>query len=125
MTWEFDNDRPLYIQLVERIQTMIVAGEYKPGEKMPSVRELAAQSGVNPNTMQRALANLEQMGLLVSMRTNGRVVADNINVIKQTGEDLAIEEVERFFIRMRELGFEREEALKIVYEFLNGGESHE
>ncbi len=125
MEWEFDSDRPLYIQLVEKIQTKIVAGEYKPGEKMPSVRELATQCGVNPNTMQRALASLEQMGLLITKRTTGRVVADNAKIIQSTGDSLACEEVERFVTRMKELGFNRGKTVKLVEDYFEGGDKDE
>ena len=125
MAWEFDHDRPLYVQLVERIQNKIIAGEYKPGEKLPSVRDMAAESGVNPNTMQRALANLEQMGLLVTMRTNGRVVAENSDAIKQAGDVLATEEVERFYVRMNELGYDRKQALALAGARVDGGEANE
>ena len=74
MAWNLDSDRPIYAQILERIQRQIVSGEYAPGTKIPSVRELAAQAGVNPNTMQRALQELESRGLLQAQRTAGRTV---------------------------------------------------
>ena len=89
MAWNLDGDRPIYIQLVEILQSKIIAGEYKPGERLPSVRDFAAEAGVNPNTMQRAFANLEQMGLIVTMRTNGRTVADNPGIISRKEKELA------------------------------------
>lgn len=125
MAWNLDGDRPIYIQLVEILQSKIIAGEYKPGEKLPSVRDFAAEAGVNPNTMQRAFANLEQMGLIVTMRTNGRTVADNPNIISRHGKELADAEVEQFFVKMQELGYERAEALKLASAKVNGGERDE
>lgn len=125
MAWNLDGDRPIYIQLVEILQSKIIAGEYKPGEKLPSVRDFAAEAGVNPNTMQRAFANLEQMGLIVTMRTNGRTVADNPNIISQHGKELADAEVEQFFVKMQELGYERVEALKLASAKVNGGKRDE
>lgn len=125
MAWNLDGDRPIYIQLVEILQSKIIAGEYKPGEKLPSVREFAAEAGANPNTVQRAFANLEQMGLIVTMRTNGRTVADNPDIIRQHGKELADAEVEQFFVRMQELGYERTAALELASAKVNGGERHE
>ena len=74
MAWALINDRPIYLQLMERIQTDIVSGKYKPGEKLPSVRELALDAAVNPNTMQKALSELERIGLVYSQRTSGRFI---------------------------------------------------
>ena len=71
MAWKFDNDRSIYVQLVEQIKNRIITGEYQPGSKLSSVRELAGEAEVNPNTMQRALASLEDMGLVHAVRTNG------------------------------------------------------
>ena len=82
MAWNLDSDRPIYAQILERIQRQIVSGEYAPGTKIPSVRELAAQAGVNPNTMQKALSELERSGLVVTMRTSGRVVTEDMEMIK-------------------------------------------
>ena len=81
MAWELDSDRPIYAQLVERIQTEIVSGYYPPGGKLPSVRELASVAAVNPNTMQKAFAELERSGLIVTQRTNGRTVTEDVEKI--------------------------------------------
>ena len=91
MAWNLDSDRPIYAQILERIQRQIVSGEYAPGTKIPSVRELAAQAGVNPNTMQKALSELERSGLVVTMRTSGRVVTEDMEMIKQIRKQLAAE----------------------------------
>lgn len=125
MAWNLDGDRPIYVQLVEILQSKIIAGEYKPGEKLPSVRDFAAEAGVNPNTMQRAFANLEQMGLIVTMRTNGRTVADNPGIISQKEKELADICVEQFFVKMEEIGYGRKEALALASAKLNGGDENE
>ena len=77
MTWHFDNDRPIYTQLLEQILFLIVSGQYPPGSKLPSVRDLASEASVNPNTMQRALTELERSGLIYSQRTSGRFVTED------------------------------------------------
>ena len=82
MAWDLDNGRPIYAQLVERIQMQIVSGLYPPGSRLPSVRELAAVAAVNPNTMQKAFAELERSGLIVTQRTNGRTVTEDAELIR-------------------------------------------
>ena len=83
MDYIFDNERPIYIQLVEKIRLEIVSGKLKSGERLPSVRELALISRVNPNTMQKALAELEDEGLIYTERTNGKFVTDNKELIEK------------------------------------------
>ena len=104
MAWELDADRPIYAQLVERIQKEIVSGKYQPGEKLPSVRDLAAVAAVNPNTMQ-----LERSGLIVTQRTSGRTVTEDTELIGNTREQLAAGHVRNFINNMQELGYQREE----------------
>ena len=100
MDWNFRNDQPIYSQLTQRLTEAIVSGIYAPGEKLPSVRELAVEAGVNPNTMQRALTELEREGLLVSGGTSGRSVTQDEAVLvamrEQTLEELARECAEKF-----------------------------
>ena len=122
MAWNLDSDRPIYSQILERIQMQIAAGIYEPGEKIPSVRELAADAGVNPNTMQKALAELERRGLVITLRTSGRVVTEDLNMIRETKNQLAKEQIEEFLKRMKALGFEREDIL-IMLKKETGGES--
>ena len=83
MAWDLDADRPIYAQLVERIQMQIVSGQYLPGGKLPSVRDLAAVAAVNPNTMQKAFAELERSGLIITQRTNGRTVTEDEEMIRK------------------------------------------
>ena len=122
MAWNLDSDRPIYSQILERIQMQIAAGIYEPGEKIPSVRELAADAGVNPNTMQKALAELERRNLVVTLRTSGRVVTEDLNMIRETKNQLAKEQIDDFLKRMKALGFEREDIL-IMLKKETGGES--
>ena len=114
MTWEFKGDRPIYIQLMEQIQTRIVSGQYPAGSKLPAVRDLAAEASVNPNTMQKALAELERDGLVHTERTAGRFITEDETMIKQLQEKLAREQVDQFFARMEQLGVSRVETLRML-----------
>lgn len=114
MPWNFDGDRPIYAQLLEHLQMQIVSGRYQPGEKLPSVRELAASANVNPNTMQKAFAELERSGLIITQRTSGRTVTEDILMIEQIRNDLACSHINLFFEKMKELGFGREEIISLI-----------
>ena len=115
MAWNMDSDRPIYAQLVERIQMQIVSGYYSSGAKLPSVRELAAEAAVNPNTMQKAFAELERSGLIVTQRTNGRTVTEDEDLINNVRCSLARTHIDSFGARMKELGYTREQ----IFELLN------
>lgn len=117
MAWKLNSDRPIYAQLVERLQTQIVSGQYSPGGKLPSVRELSAVAAVNPNTMQKAFAELERSGLIVTQRTNGRTVTENEELIRTIRHNLAKEQVLSFFSGMEELGFSRKEMLELIEKY--------
>lgn len=114
MAWKLDSDRPIYTQILEVIQYQIVAGRYQPGERLPSVRDLAAEAGVNPNTMQRALAELERNELVVTQRTSGRVVTENMEMISEVRNKLAREQIREFIDKMKKLGFEKKEILALL-----------
>ncbi len=114
MAWDLDTDRPIYSQLVERLQMQIVSGQYPPGGKLPSVRDLAAVAAVNPNTMQKAFTELERSGLIVTQRTNGRNVTEDVQRIQGIRANLAKEQVETFFTRMKELGYAEAETLELL-----------
>ena len=114
MNWKFSGDRPVYQQIMELMRGGIVNGELPPGGKIPSVRELAAQAQVNPNTMQRALSELEREGLLYSARTAGRYVTDDVRLVNSLKRRLAEGQIEAFLREMRELGFGNEELLDIL-----------
>lgn len=114
MAWALNADRPIYAQLVDRIQLQIVAGQLNPGEKILSVRELAAEAAVNPNTMQKALAELERKGLLYSQRTSGRFVTEDRELIGNVKEEMAAEQISAFLENMKQLGFNKEETIRII-----------
>ena len=96
MPWELDNDRPIYLQLMERIQQDIVSGIYKPGDRLPSVRDLAVEAAVNPNTMQKALSELERSGLVYSQRTSGRFITEDTRLLDEMKTSLASEHILQF-----------------------------
>ena len=114
MGWTFSGDKPIYTQLVERLEKRIVTGEYPPGARLDSVRDLAAEAAVNPNTMQRALAELENTGLVYAQRTAGRFVTEDGEKIAALRTRLGREKIRRFLAEMRELGYERAEAAALV-----------
>lgn len=117
MPWDFKDGLPIYMQIVSRIQLDIASGVYKSGEKMPSVRELALVAGVNPNTMQRALTELESEGLLYSERTSGRFVTQEENVLKEMKKNLASTYIRELFHHLEYLGMTKEEIIEAVKEW--------
>lgn len=119
MAWNFDENRPIYSQLVEILETKIVSGEYQPGAKLPSVRELAITAAVNPNTMQRAFSELEREGLVNTNRTSGRTVTEDPNMLRQVRSQLAKGHVDYFFKKMKELGYTNQEITSLANEAAN------
>ena len=116
----YDTNVPIYLQLIEKIQRMIVTGEWRAGERIPAVRELALAFSVNPNTMQRALAELERDGLLYSERTAGRFVTQDRAHIRRLRDSLAGEVLRDFLSRMEGLGCTRDEILSLLQRELEG-----
>ena len=114
MDWNFRNDQPIYSQLIQRLTEAIVSGVYAPGEKLPSVRELALAAGVNPNTVQRSLTELEREGLVFSQRTAGRFVTENENMIVNAKLRIADERVSEFLRSMKTLGCGRQEIISLI-----------
>ena len=114
MNWQFSNNAPIYAQLVGQIRAGIVSGALAPGERLMSVRDLAMEAGVNPNTMQRALAELERDGLVYTQRTAGRYVTEDQAAITQARHALAAKRVRSFLSDMGRLGFEKEELLSLL-----------
>lgn len=121
MAWNMVSDRPIYAQIVERIQMGIVSGYYPSGSRLPSVRDLAAEAAVNPNTMQKAFAELERSGLIVTQRTNGRTVTEDRELIDNVRGNLAKGYIESFRTKMRELGYTREEIMRCFDEPADNG----
>ena len=118
MSWNLDSSRPIYLQIVERVSLDIVAGKYLPGDKLPSVRDLAAEAGVNPNTMQKALSELERNGLVYSLRTSGRFITEDKAMIEQMREELATTQIQEFLDKMRQMGFDQKKVIQLIKKML-------
>ena len=116
MDWKFRSDLPIYSQLVEQIKLGIVSGSLLPGERLMSVRDMATEAGVNPNTMQRALQELERDGMVYSQRTAGRFVTENMQVIERAKKKFAEEQIRSFLEAMKKLGYQWEEILSLLKE---------
>lgn len=114
MEWKLDDNRPIWMQLQEQLTRRILSGWYHAGEKLPSVRELAAEAGVNPNTMQRALAALDGTGLTVTNRTMGRTITEDETILEGMRATLAQGIIEQFYESAAELGYTREQALELL-----------
>ena len=109
MEWNFKSGIPIYSQIVDEMTMRIASGIYEPGEKLSSVRDLAMDAGVNPNTMQRALAELERRGLVYSERTSGRFVTKEEAVLKSLHEELAKKYFQELAEKLRKIGMSGEE----------------
>ena len=116
MEWKFRSDLPIYSQLVEQIKLGIVSAKLLPGERLMSVRDMATEAGVNPNTMQRALQELERDGMVYSQRTAGRFVTENMKVIERAKKKFAEEQIRSFLEAMKKLGYQWEEILALLKE---------
>ncbi len=114
MEWKLDGEGPIWAQMVENVKRGIVAGEFGPGERLPAVREMALEAGVNPNTAQRALTELERQGLVYAQRTAGRFVTEDAGTIERLRRELADGTVRAFLEDMRALGFTREEIEQLI-----------
>ncbi|NLP35302.1 MAG: GntR family transcriptional regulator [Clostridiales bacterium] len=119
MQWELNSDRPVYLQLIEQIQAGIISGHFNPGDKLPSVRDLAADAAVNPNTMQKALSELERTGLVYANRTSGRFITSDTELIQNLKKQSAKSQIKDFLDRMELLGFTPEESIHLVKKTLN------
>ena len=116
--WHLTNDRPVFIQIMEKLKRDIVTGSYRPGDKLLSVRELAGEAAVNPNTMQRAFSELEREGLVYTKRTNGRFITEDLSMISQLKEQMALDAISQFLNSMQQLGFSGKETLALLKESL-------
>jgi len=124
MPWNLDSS-PIYLQIIERVQMDIITGRYQPGDKLPSVRDLAQEAAVNPNTMQKALSELERSGLIYSQRTSGRFITEDKELIHQMKKELAAAEVSAFVAHMKQLGITPEEIRQLLAETIEEEENHE
>lgn len=125
MPWNLDSSRPIHLQIIERVQMDIITGRYQPGDKLPSVRDLAQEAAVNPNTMQKALSELERSGLIYSQRTSGRFITEDKELIHQMKKELAAAEVSAFVAHMKQLGITPEEIRQLLAETIEEEENHE
>ena len=116
MEYQFTNDKPIYLQLIDYFKAQIISGELPEGSRLDSVRDLAVKAQVNPNTMQKALSELARMRLVRTERTSGRFITDDKEKIKSMKEELAKTEIEEFLDKMKSLGFDKEEVIKIINE---------
>lgn len=114
MQWKITPDRPVYLQLVEHLELAVVSGEYPPGGKVPSVRELAADAAVNPNTMQRALQELEAKGIVTTQRTAGRTITEDIGMVDALKENLAQTQIILFLQGMHRLGYTKADVFRLL-----------
>lgn len=114
MKFDFDNSRPIYLQIVEQLEIYIISGKISPGERLPSVRDLAVIAKVNTNTMQRALVELEDMKLIITERTNGKFVTNNSKLLAKHRDKYAAVTVKKFFENMQSLGFDYETTINYI-----------
>ena len=114
MDWKLDDNRPIWPQLKEQLMTAIVAGKYQMGGAFPTVRELAEDAGVNRNTMQRALSELENDGFVITNRTAGRTVTTDEELVKSMKEKIAKQNIEKFILEMAAIGYSEEEVIKMI-----------
>ena len=120
MSWTFDNKKPIYLQIMEKIKLQIVSHTLEPNQQLPTVRELASEAGVNPNTIQRALSDLEREGFVYSKRTTGRFVTEDKELIAQSRKQLSEEELKHFVSSMTHFGYEKEELPGVVGDYIKG-----
>ena len=123
MKYKFNNSIPIYIQIVDIIKSKIISGEYKIGSQLDSIRNLALEFEINPNTIQRAFLELENSNLVYSQRTKGRFVTEDEDLIKELKKARATEIIESFIKSMKDLGFSNEEILSLFKEKILGGKS--
>ncbi|UAL48822.1 GntR family transcriptional regulator [Sutcliffiella horikoshii] len=123
MTAKYDADKPIYLQIIDRISKEIVRGVLKPGDKLPSVREMAIQSGVNPNTIQRTYSEMERMEIVETKRGQGTFVIDDEGMLMRLKKGMETKVVESFVQSMREIGASEKEIVESVERFLEEGEN--
>ncbi len=116
MEFTFDNNIPIYIQLLEYMKIYLISGVFKCGEKLPSVREFATTFKVNPNTMQKALAELESMNLIYTERTNGKYVTKNQEIINRLKDEYALTLAESYYNGMKRIGLGKADSIKYLEE---------
>lgn len=119
MQWDLNSDKPVYLQLVDQITAWIISGYYKPGDKLPSVRDMAAQATVNPNTMQKAMAELERTGLIITYRTSGRIITSDEELIRRLKAESARNQTVEYLEKMKQLGYSPQEVPGLISDIIN------
>ncbi|NLW25300.1 MAG: GntR family transcriptional regulator [Clostridia bacterium] len=117
---EFDNSRPIYLQIVEKIKKDIISGKLERGDKMPSVRVMASELKVNVNTVQRVYQQLEQEEVIFTQRGIGSFVTRDEQVVKRIKQEMSYELLENFVQGMKELGFDSSQILKLLTKYMEG-----
>ena len=120
MSWTFDNNKPIYLQIMDKIKLQIVSHKLEPNQQLPTVRELASEAGVNPNTIQRALSDLEREGFVYTKRTAGRFVTEDLDLILQSRKQLSEEQMQQFVTGMVEFGYEKGELPTVLRDYIEG-----
>lgn len=114
MEFTFDNNIPIYVQLLEYLKIYLISGVFKPGDKLPSVRDFANTFKVNPNTMQKALSELEDMELIYTERTNGKYVTNDQEVIDKLKDEYALTLAKSYFNGMKRIGLGKADSIKYL-----------
>ncbi|MCU6709566.1 GntR family transcriptional regulator [Paenibacillus sp. J5C_2022] len=114
MTIEFDNNMPIYLQIMNYMKKQIVIGKLGPGDKIESVRDLAAELQINPNTIQRTFQELEREGIVETKRGLGRYVTNEESIIMRIKKEMAGQLLEHFVMGMKELGFAKQDIIALV-----------
>lgn len=114
MKSDFDNNIPIYLQLVEQLKRDIISGKISAGERLHSVRDLALELKVNPNTVQKALVELEDIGLIFTERTNGKFVTEDNALIEKYKQEYADKITEKYMETMEKIGFDKNEVLLLI-----------
>ncbi|MCR5468099.1 MAG: GntR family transcriptional regulator [Lachnospiraceae bacterium] len=122
LEWEFKKGVPIYMQIIEKMEMDLLSGKYKPGDKLPSVRDMAMEAGVNPNTMQKAFSEMERSGLIYTERTAGRFVTTDHGRISALKSELSVKYLDELFETLHSLGFTDSEILSAVKEKCEGEE---
>ena len=118
MAWKFSSDKPVYLQISDRIVKKVLSGEYSAGEQIPTVRQIALEAAVNPNTVQHAFSELENEGLIVSKGTLGRFVTDDTEIVATCRHRMAEQLVREFAKNMEQLSITKEQAVTMIEEVM-------
>ena len=125
MPWEFDNSKPIYTQIEEEIKKKIISGALKGGDKMQSVRDLAQEAGVNPNTMQKALMEIEKQGLIITERTSGRFVTSDSEKIQRLKDSFFELKIKSLISEFVELGCSKQNLYALIEKHFDGVKNYD